>query len=179
MAARRGRRLALVDQDTGEVIEQKPRVPHQFEGSGYTLQSTGSEVPLYKLGLTGAEWATLDWLREHGAASAAIRVTPEALSEEIDTNASTCKKALARLTKMALLLKPSPRAAAYQLTPLRYWEGAGSTHVTACKRLAPPRVAPDAKARAKTADAQAARSKTGKAADTVATPIRRAAGETS
>ncbi|MFD8686675.1 MarR family transcriptional regulator [Streptomyces sp. NPDC059651] len=178
MATRKGRRLALVDQDTGEVIEQQPRVPHQFDGNAYTLQSTGSEVPLYKLGLTGAEWATLDWLREHGAASAAIRVTPKVLSEEIDANASTCKRALARLTKLALLLKPSPRAAAYQLTPLRYWEGAGSSHVTACKRLAPPRVAPDAKARARTVDAEAV-PKLGTATETAAIPIRRAAGETS
>ncbi|MFE5847769.1 MarR family transcriptional regulator [Streptomyces niveus] len=175
MAARKGRRLALVDQDSGEVIDQKPRVPHQFEGDGYTLQSTGSEVPLYKLGLTAAEWATLDWLREEGGANMSIRVTPSQLAEQIGANESTCKKALSRLTKMALLLKPSPRAAAYQLTPLRYWQGAGSTQVTACKRLAPPRVTPDQKAREKTA----ARSGTGKAADTAATPIRRVVGETS
>ncbi|WP_435058364.1 MarR family transcriptional regulator [Streptomyces sp. bgisy060] len=169
MATRR-RRLALVDQDTGEVVEPKPRVAHQFEGKGYTLQSFGAEVPLYQLGLTAAEWATLDYLRENGAASAAIRITPEALAAEINANESTCKKALSRLTKMALLLKPSPRAAAYQLTPLRYWEGAGSTHVTATKRLAPPRIAPDDKAKAKTAPKPAGEAK--------ATPIRRAAGET-
>ncbi|CAL9671395.1 hypothetical protein SUDANB178_07473 [Streptomyces sp. enrichment culture] len=97
--------------------------------------------------------------------------TPALLAAEINANESTCKKALSRLTKTALLLKPSPRAAAYQLAPLHYWEGAGSTHVTAAKRLGPPGIAPDDKAKAKTASKNAG--------EATATPLRRAAGETS
>ncbi|MFF2571192.1 MarR family transcriptional regulator [Streptomyces sp. NPDC058084] len=161
----------LVDEETGEVVEPKPRVPHDFEGKGYTLQSFGSEVPLYALNLTGAEWDTLEWIREHGGASAFVRVTPKSLAEDITANESTCKKALSRLSGLGLLLKPSPRAAAYQLTPLRYWEGAGSTQVTTTKRLAPPRIAPDDKVKTKAAPR--------KAEPPAATPIRRAAGETS
>ncbi|MEU3399467.1 winged helix-turn-helix domain-containing protein [Streptomyces filamentosus] len=170
MAARK-RRLVLVDEETGEVVDPKPRVPHDFEGRGYTLQSIGAEVPLYKLKLAGTEWDTLEWLREHGGANSYVRTTPKDLAEEINANESTCKKALSRLTSLGLLLKPSPRAAAYQLTPLRYWEGAGSTQVTATKRLAPPRIAPDDKAKARTAPRIAE--------PPAATPLRRAAGETS
>ncbi|MCZ0983935.1 winged helix-turn-helix domain-containing protein [Streptomyces diastatochromogenes] len=167
----RKRRLVLVDEETGEVVDPKPRVPHDFEGKGYTLQSVGAETPLYKLKLSGAEWDTLDYLRENGGANAYIRLTPEDLATEISANESTCKKALSRLTRLGILLKPSPRAAAYQLTPLRYWEGAGSTQVTATKRLAPPRIAPDDKAKARTAAK--------KTAPPEPTPLRRAAGEKS
>lgn len=146
MPPTRRSRLALVDQDTGEVVEPKPRTPHQFDGRGFTLQSKGDEVPLYTLNLTAAEWAILDWLREHDGAHAYIKVTLPDLSKEILSNPTTVRKALARLVGLKLLLKPSPRAAAYQLTPRRYWEGAGSTQVTANKRLDPPRITPDKKA---------------------------------
>ncbi|MFB7649434.1 MarR family transcriptional regulator [Streptomyces sp. NPDC056084] len=161
----------LVDAETGEVVDPKPRVAHDFEGNGFTMQSIGAETPLYKLNLTGAEWDTLDYLRENGGANAYIRLTPASLAKEISANESTCKKSLSRLVGLGILLKPSPRAAAYQLTPLRYWEGAGSTQVTATKRLAPPRIAPDNKAKARTA------AKEPELPDP--TPLRRAAGETS
>ncbi|MFF5695042.1 MarR family transcriptional regulator [Streptomyces albidoflavus] len=175
MTTRRGREnVALVNLDTGEAVAARPRTPHRFDGKGYTLQSTGSEVPLYSLGLAAAEWATLEWLREHGAAAGYLSLTPEELSEDIGANDSTCRKALARLVKLGLVVKPSPRAAAYQLNPLRYWEGAGSTQVSACRRIAPPRVTPDDKAITRSAS----KPKSSGAAKTTPAPRRRAAGET-
>ncbi|WP_217139886.1 MarR family transcriptional regulator [Streptomyces sp. AC627_RSS907] len=144
--------MILVGLDTGEAVEARERTPHQFDGKGYTLQATGSEVPLYSLGLAAAEWATLEWLREHGAAAGYVSVTPVELSEDIGANDSTCRKALARLVKLGLAVKPSPRAAAYQLNPLRYWEGAGSTQVSACRRITPPRVTLDDKALTRSAN---------------------------
>ncbi|MTE22602.1 MarR family transcriptional regulator [Streptomyces sp. TRM43335] len=163
--------MALVNMDTGEAVSARPRTPHQFDGKGYTLQSVGSDVPLYSLGLAAAEWATLEWLREHGAAAGFVSVTPDELGEDIGANDSTCRKALARLVKLGLVVKPSPRAAAYQLNPLRYWEGAGSTQVSACRRIAPPRVTPDEKALTKSTSKP-------KSAGKAAPRPRRAAGET-
>ncbi|PBC72406.1 hypothetical protein BX261_7280 [Streptomyces sp. 2321.6] len=176
MPPTRRRRLALVDQDTGEVVEPKPRTPHQFDGRGYTLQSKGDEVPLYSLKLTAAEWAAIDWLREHDAAHAYVKVTPEELAKDILSNPTTARKALARLVKLKLVLKPSPRASAYQLTPRRYWEGAGSTQATASKRLAPPRITPDEKAVARAAQKAAAAERSTQAEPKTPRP-RRAAGE--
>ncbi|MFF5783210.1 MarR family transcriptional regulator [Streptomyces virginiae] len=174
MTTRRGRRenVALVNLDTGEAVAARPRTPHQFDGKGYTLQSIGSEVPLYSLGLAAAEWAILEWLREHGAAAGYVSVTPEELAEDIGANESTCRKAVARLVKLGLVVKPSARGAAYQLNPLRYWEGAGSTQVNACRRIAPPRVTPDDKALTKAA------SKPKTPAKTTPATRRRAVGET-
>lgn len=168
MTSRKGPRMVLLNVDTGEVASPRPRTPHQFDGKGYTLQSVGSEVPLYSLGLTAAEWATLEWLREHGGAAGFVSLTPAELGEDIGANDSTCRKALARLVKLGLVVKPSPRAAAYQLNPLRYWEGAGSTQVNACRRIAPPRVTPDDKALTRKP----------KSAKTTPATRRRAAGET-
>lgn len=180
MPPTRRRRLALVDQDTGEVVEPKERIPHQLDGSGYTLQSKGDEVPLYSLDLKASEWAALDWLREHDAAHTFVKVTPDDLAVDIHTNATTARKALSRLVAMKLVLKPSPRASAYQLTPRRYWEGAGSTQATTIKRLDPPRITPDEKAitRARAAKAKADAVKTAESQAEPMTPRpRRAAGE--
>lgn len=165
MPPTRRSRFALVDMETGEATEPLAKTPHQFEGRGYSLQSMGAEVPLYELGLTSAEWSALDWIREHGGASAPIAVTPAALAADINTTATTAKTALGRLVKLALLLKPSPRAGSYQLTPRRYWEGAGNMQLKAYRRLEPPRIALDAKATAKASKAadKAAQSKTPKA----------------
>ncbi|MDJ0346699.1 helix-turn-helix domain-containing protein [Streptomyces sp. H10-C2] len=134
---------------SGEVMTPRPRTPHAFDGKGYTLESIGSEVPLYALGLTGTQWALLDWVREHGGASAPVRLKPADVAPEIHSTEGTVKSSLSRLVALNLLLKTSPRSAAYQLTPRRYWEGSGSTQVTACRRIDPPAVAPDAKARTK------------------------------
>lgn len=161
--------MALVNLDTGEAVTPRPRTPHQFDGKGYTLQAIGSDVPLYSLGLTAAEWATLEWLREHGAAAGYVSLQPEELGADIGANTSTCRKALARLVKLGLLVKPSPRSAAYQLNPLRYWEGAGSTQVNTCRRIAPPRVTPDDKALTRSTTARP---------KTTPAPRRRAVGET-
>lgn len=176
MPTRRGR-LALVDTGTGEVVEPKPRTPHQFDGQGYTLQSKGDEVPLYSLGLTAAEWAAIDWLREHDAAHAYVKVTPDELAADILCNPTTARKSLSRLVKLGLVLKPSPRASAYQLTPRRYWEGAGSTQATATKRLDPPRVTPDEKATVRVTEKTAAQRE--RSADAQPRPPRprRATGE--
>lgn len=176
MPARRGR-LALVDTESGEVVSPKPRTPHQFDGRGYTLQSKGDEVPLYSLGLTAAEWAAIDWLREHDAAHAYVKVTPDQLAADILCNPTTARKALSRLVKLKLVLKPSPRASAYQLTPRRYWEGAGSTQATASTRLAPPRITPDEKATSRAAEKTAARQGRSVEAQSTTPRPRRAAGE--
>lgn len=169
MPTKRGPNVALVNLDTGEAVTARPRTPHQFDGKGYTLQSIGSEVPLYSLGLSGAEWSTLEWLREHGGAAGYVSVTPDELGEDIGANDSTCRKALARVVKLGLVVKASPRSAAYQLNPIRYWEGAGSTQVSACRRIAPPRVTPDAKALTRSAS---------KPATPAPSVRRRAAGDT-
>ncbi|MEQ6028199.1 helix-turn-helix domain-containing protein [Streptomyces salinarius] len=169
---KRGPNMALVNMDTGEAVSARPRTPHQFDGKGYTLQAVGSDVPLYSLGLAAAEWATLEWLREHGGAAGYVSVTPEELGEDVGASKDTCRKALNRLVKLGLVVKPGPRSGSYQLNPLRYWEGAGSTQVNACRRMAPPRVAPDDKAMTRSA------SKPKSAPKTIPATRRRAAGET-
>ncbi|MFC9954273.1 MarR family transcriptional regulator [Streptomyces prasinus] len=164
--------MVLLNVDTAEVVQARPRTPHQFDGKGYTLQAMGSEVPLYSLGLAAAEWATLEWLREHGGAAGYVTVTPDELGEDIGASKDTTRKALNRLVKLGLVVKPGARSGSYQLNPLRYWEGAGSTQVNACRRMAPPRVAPDDKALTRSA------SKPKSAPETTPAARRRAAGET-
>ncbi|MFG2877457.1 MarR family transcriptional regulator [Streptomyces sp. NPDC048337] len=156
MAAGKSRGLVLVDQATGEVVIPTPRTPHQFEGKGYTMQSKGAEVPLYRLGLTAAEWAILDWFKENGGAAGMVAVKPGELGEDIGSNESTAKRSLTRLVRIGLLVKASPRAGAYQLNPIRYWEGGGSAQLAACRRIDPPRIAPDAKANVKMAKTKTA-----------------------
>ncbi|MEU6331559.1 MarR family transcriptional regulator [Streptomyces sp. NPDC047049] len=148
MSAGRRQSLALVNMNSGEVVTPRPRTPHNFDGKGYTLESYGSETPLYAMGLTGAQWAILDWIREHGGASAPVRVKPAEVAPEVNLTEGTVKVSLAGLVEHNLLLKTSPRSAAYQLTPRRYWEGSGSSQVTACRRLDPPSVQPSAQAKA-------------------------------
>ncbi|MFD6879725.1 MULTISPECIES: MarR family transcriptional regulator [unclassified Streptomyces] len=163
-------RFAVLNTQTGQLAEQAPRVGHQFDGNGYSLQSLGAEVPLYSLGLSGTEWSVLDWIREHGGASAPIKVNLDETAADIAATPATVKAALARLVKLGLLLKPTPRGGAYQLTPLRYWEGAGYMQLRACRRMDPPRVTMDAKARKK--DAKALERAKTKQDDPDPTPIR-------
>lgn len=144
------RRFTVIDHATGEVADQTPRTPHQFDGRGYSMAAMGAEVPLYKLGLSGTEWSVLDWAREHGAAAGPIKIDPKAVGPEVGATATTAKTALARLVKLGLLLKPSPRSGSYQLTPRRFWEGSGYMQLRACQRLDPPRVIMDEKAQQKT-----------------------------
>ncbi|WP_175524235.1 helix-turn-helix domain-containing protein [Streptomyces sp. CAI-85] len=146
MPARRNADLVLYNRVDGTVVEARPRVAHQFDGRGYTLSAKGSEVPLWTLDLTAVEWATIEYLKDQGGAHAPVRLTPARLAAELRTTPTTAKASLTRLVKLGLLLKPSPRAGAYQLTPRRWWEGAGSTQVTACAHLDPPRVVPDERA---------------------------------
>ncbi|MET8629600.1 MarR family transcriptional regulator [Kitasatospora sp. NPDC004669] len=143
--ARRGN-IALVNLDTGAVLPApKPRMPHTMDGS-YTLNAYTDDAPLYSLALSGAEWATIDWVRSNGGAGAAVKVTAAAVAEAILATETTAKTALARLVKLNILLKTSPRSQTYQLNPRRFWEGSGDAQVQACRRLDPPPITPDAKA---------------------------------
>ncbi len=143
--ARRGN-IALVNLDTGALLPvPKSRTPHTMDGS-YTLNAYTDDVPLYALALSGAEWATIDWVRSRGGAGAAVRVSPAAVAADIHTTVTTAKNALARLVKLNVLLKTSPRSQVYQLNPRRFWEGSGDAQVQACRRLDPPAIVPDAKA---------------------------------
>ncbi|WP_282206815.1 MarR family transcriptional regulator [Kitasatospora fiedleri] len=143
--ARKGN-IALVNLETGAVLPPpKPRTPHSMDGS-YTLNAYTDDAPLYGLALSGAEWATIDWVRSNGGAGAAVKVTPAAVAEDIHATETTAKTALARLVKLHILLKTSPRSQTYQLNPRRFWEGSGEAQVQACRRLDPPAISPDAKA---------------------------------
>ncbi|WP_327071951.1 MarR family transcriptional regulator [Kitasatospora sp. NBC_01302] len=143
--ARRGN-IALVDMDTGVVLPApKARTPHSMDGS-YTLNAYTDDAPLYSLALSGAEWATIDWVRSNGGAGAAVKVTAGAAASAIHVTETTAKTALARLVKLNILLKTSPRSSTYQLNPRRFWEGSGEAQVQACRRLDPPAITPDKKA---------------------------------
>lgn len=146
MPARRSDDLVLYNRRDGTFVEPRPRTPHQFEGRGYTLSAKGCEVPLWELDLTAVEWATIEYLKDAGGAHSPVRLGPARLASALRTTPTTAKAALTRLVRLGLLLKPSPRAGAYQLTPRRWWEGAGSTQATACARLDPPRVVRDERA---------------------------------
>jgi hypothetical protein len=146
MAVRRGR-VALVDFDTGEVMPPpRQRTPHTLDGGSYTLAAYTDDAPLYALALSGAEWAVIDWVRSHGGAAAAVKVVPAEVGTQIHTTETTAKTSLARLVKLHILLKTSPRSSTYQLNPRRFWEGSGDAQVQACRRLDPPAITPDAKA---------------------------------
>ncbi|MFJ4672692.1 MULTISPECIES: MarR family transcriptional regulator [Streptomycetaceae] len=143
--ARRGN-IALVNLDTGAVLPApKARTPHTMDGS-YTLNAYTDDAPLYSLALSGAEWATIDWVRSNGGAGAAVKVTPADAAKAILATETTAKTALARLVKLNILLKTSARSQTYQLNPRRFWEGSGDAQVQACRRLDPPPITPDAKA---------------------------------
>ncbi len=145
MAVRRGR-VALVDLDTGEALPApRARTPHSLDGS-YTLAAYTDDAPLYSLALSGAEWAAIDWVRSHGGAGAAVKVVPAVVAADILATETTAKTALARLVKLNILLKTSPRSSTYQLNPRRFWEGSGDAQVQACRRLDPPAITPDSKA---------------------------------
>ncbi|ASY37080.1 MULTISPECIES: hypothetical protein [unclassified Streptomyces] len=147
MAATRGaRRLVLVDQTTGEVVEKKDRVPHAFDGKGYTLEGHGAEAPNFALSLSGTEWDVLDWMKQHGGCANPVRLEPAEVAPELCSTPNTIKSSVARLTKLNLLLRiGGPRSGTYQLNPRRFWEGSGEAHVRACARLDPPAVSPDPK----------------------------------
>ncbi|WP_051838753.1 GIY-YIG nuclease family protein [Streptomyces sp. NRRL WC-3742] len=102
---------------------------------------------LHTLALTGGEWATIDWIREHGGAQSAIRVAPEVVAPDILASTTTVKVALARLVGLNILLKTGPRSGAYQLNPRRFWEGNGTALSAACRRMNAPPIAADEKAR--------------------------------
>ncbi|MFE9426993.1 MarR family transcriptional regulator [Kitasatospora sp. NPDC006697] len=149
---RRGK-IALVNLDTGTVVPApKARTPHTMDGS-YTLNAYTDDAPLYSLALSGAEWATIDWVRSGGGAGGPVKVTPTAVAEAILATETTAKTALSRLVKLNILLKTSPRSQTYQLNPRRFWEGTGEAQVQACRRLDPPPITPDAKALAAAAKA--------------------------
>ncbi|GAA2704728.1 hypothetical protein KVH15_37140 [Streptomyces olivaceus] len=149
MAATRraARRLELVDTTTGEVVERKQRVPHAFDGKGYTLEGHGAEVPNFSLNLSGTEWDVLDWMKQHGGCANPVRLEPSEVAPLLCSTPNTVKAAVARLLKLNLMLRiGGPRSGTYQLNPRRFWEGSGEAHVKACTRMDPPAVAPDAKA---------------------------------
>ncbi|MFB7906688.1 MarR family transcriptional regulator [Kitasatospora sp. NPDC056076] len=146
--------LALVDMGTGEQVKQvkvMPRTPPSFDGKAFTMQSKGADTPLYSLGLTANEWAILDWLKEHGASSGPIAVKNAVIATEIGCSEHNVKISLARLVKMAIVLRTAPRSATYCLTPRRFWEGEGAQQVRTVARLDPPSVSaaptPPAKSR--------------------------------
>ncbi|MER5555954.1 hypothetical protein ABT001_30520 [Streptomyces sp. NPDC002793] len=149
MAATRSaaRRLELVDLTTGEVVERKQRVPHAFDGKGYTIEGHGAEVPNFSLNLSGTEWDVLDLMKQRGGCANPIRLEPAEVAPLLCSTPNTVKAAVARLMKLNLLLRiGGQRSGTYQLNPRRFWEGSGEAHVKACARLDPPAVAPDAKA---------------------------------
>ncbi|WP_411093573.1 hypothetical protein [Streptomyces sp. 049-1] len=147
-ATQRGaRRLELVDLGTGEVVQRKQRVPHAFDGKGYTLEGHGVEVPNYRLNLSGTEWDVLDWMKQQGGCAHPIKLSPAEAAPLLCSTPNTIKAAVARLLKLNLLLRVGgPRSGTYQLNPRRFWEGSGEDHVKACRRMDPPAVVPDAKA---------------------------------
>jgi hypothetical protein len=141
------RRLALVDETTGEVFQRKERVAHSFDGKGYTLEGHGVEIPNFSLNLSGAEWDVLDWMKQHGGCANPVRLDPAKVSPLLCSTPNTVKAAVARLLKLNLMLRiGGPRSGTYQLNPRRFWEGSGEAHVRACARMDPPAVAPDDKA---------------------------------
>lgn len=146
-ATRRARKLVLVDQATGEVVQKKERVNHAFDGKGYTLEGHGAEVSNFSLNLSGAEWDVLDWMKQHGGCANPVRLEPAEVAPVLCSTPNTIKSSVARLLKLNLLLRiGGPRSGTYQLNPRRFWEGSGEDHVKAFARLDPPAVKPDAKA---------------------------------
>ncbi|MER6789505.1 hypothetical protein ABT330_33650 [Streptomyces sp. NPDC000658] len=149
MAATRSaaRRLELVDLNSGEVVQRKQRVPHAFDGKGYTLEGHGTEVPNFSLNLSGTEWDVLDWMKQQGGCANPVRLEPADVAPLLCSTPNTIKTSVARLLKLNLMLRiGGPRSGTYQLNPRRFWEGSGEAHVKACARMDPPAVAPDAKA---------------------------------
>jgi hypothetical protein len=141
------RRLELVDTATGEVVERKQRVPHAFDGKGYTLEGHGVEVPNFSLNLSGTEWDVLDWMKQHGGCANPVRLDPADVAPVLCSTPNTVKSAIARLVRLNLMLRiGGPRSGTYQLNPRRFWEGGGEAHVKACARMDPPPVQADVKA---------------------------------
>lgn len=147
--SRAPRRLELIDTTTGEVVERKARVPHAFDGKGYTLEGHGVEVPNFSLNLSGTEWDVLDWMKQHGGSANPLRMDPARIAPELCSTENTVKASITRLLRINLLIRiGGQRSGTYQLNPRRFWEGSGESHVQACLRLDPPAVTPDAKATA-------------------------------
>ncbi len=136
--------FAAADPVTEVTAAVKAYVP--VPGQADRARSRGDGVPLYSLALSGSEWATIEWVRSHGGAGAAVKVTAAEVAVDILAIESTAKMALARLVKLNVLLKTAPRSSTYQLNPRRFWEGSGEAQVQACRRLDPPAITPDAKA---------------------------------
>ncbi|MGY3677234.1 hypothetical protein ACVWXU_000857 [Streptomyces sp. TE33382] len=146
---RRRRPLALVDTDTGEVVQRKERVRHAFDGKGYILESHGVEVPNYSLNLSGTEWDIIDWMKQHNGCAAPVQLAPVELAAELCSGNTAIKKGISRLLRLNLLIRiGGARSGTYQLNPRRFWEGGGEVHVKACLHLDPPAITPDAKAQA-------------------------------
>ena len=147
MSATRKRRLELVDTETGEVVERRERVPHAFDGKGYTLEGHGVEVPNFALNLSGTEWDLIDWMKQHGGSCGPVLLRPAKVAPEVCSSENTVKSAVARLLRLNLFVRiGGPRSGTYQLNPRRFWEGGGEAHVKACAQMDPPPVTPDAKA---------------------------------
>lgn len=146
---RRRRPLALVDTDTGEVVQRKERVRHAFDGKGYTLEGHGVEVPNYSLNLSGTEWDIIDWMKQHNGCASPVQLAPAELAAELCSGDTAIKKGISRLLRLNLLIRiGGARSGTYQLNPRRFWEGGGEAHVKACLHLDPPPITPDAKAQA-------------------------------
>lgn len=141
------RRLELIDTTTGEVVERKARVPHAFDGKGYTLEGHGTEVPNFSLNLSGTEWDVLDWMKQHGGSANPLRMDPAYIAPRLCSTENTVKAAITRLVRLNLVIRiGGQRSGTYQLNPRRFWEGSGESHLKACLRMDPPAITPDAKA---------------------------------
>jgi hypothetical protein len=139
--------LEIVDVANGEVIQRKQRVPHAFDGKGYTLEGHGVEVPNFSLNLSGTEWDILDWMKQHGGCANPVVLDPNKVAPVLCSTPNTVKAGVSRLVKLHLMLRiGGPRSGTYQLNPRRFWEGSGEAHVKACARMDPPAVQGDAKA---------------------------------
>jgi hypothetical protein len=136
-----------VTEVTAAVEAYEPEPGHEDRAGRY--RDVGP--PLHTLALTGGEWATIDWIREHGGAQTPIRVAPDVVAPEILASTTTVKVALARLVGLNILLKTSPRSGTYQLNPRRFWEGSSAAQSAACRQVNAPPIAPDEKARTVTA----------------------------
>ncbi|MFE1335849.1 hypothetical protein [Streptomyces microflavus] len=143
----RKRALALVDTETGEVVQRKERVRHSFDGKGYTLEGHGVEIPSYSLNLSGTEWDIIDWMKQHNGCSSPVILTAAKLAPLLCNGETAIKKAISRLLALNLLVRiGGARSGTYQLNPRRFWEGSGEAHLKACMTMDPPAITPDLKA---------------------------------
>lgn len=177
---RKARRLELLDTTTGELVQRKERVPHAFDGGGYTLEGRSITTPNFRLSLSGTEWDLLDWMKQNGGSATPLPMPPALIAPQLYSTENTIKAALARLVRLNLVLRiGGPRSGTYQLNPRRYWEGGGEAQVQACARLDPPPVTPDAKASAAALKAAHKAAEAARSAEDVATEVEQTMPDTS